>query len=48
MEDIYTIQGIVLASVTAVVCVAGFIAGTKKRLANEAEEARQITAGNGD
>lgn len=38
MEDIFTVQGIILASITAIVCAAGFVVGTRKRLAREAQE----------
>lgn len=34
MEEINLVQGIVFAAITAGVCVAGFVAGTRKRLAN--------------
>jgi hypothetical protein len=47
-EDIFSVQGLVLASITAVCCGSAFIAGTRKRKAEEAEKARQITAGNGE
>ena len=38
MEEINLMQGIVFAAITAGVCIAGFVAGTKKRLANESHE----------
>lgn len=41
MEDINILSGLILATITAIVCAAGFIAGTKKRLSNEAPERTQ-------
>lgn len=48
MEEINILNGLILASITAAVCAAGFIAGTKKRTANDAEKASQTDAGNGE
>ena len=38
MEEINLMQGIMFAAITAAVCVSGYIAGTKKRLANEGND----------
>lgn len=38
MEDINILNGLILASITAAVCAAGFFSGHKKRLIREARE----------
>lgn len=38
MEDINILNGLILASITAAVCAAGFFSGRKKRLAQEGQD----------
>lgn len=45
MEEINLVQGMVFAAITAAVCAAGFIAGTKKRMTGDNKTTRQLTAG---
>lgn len=45
MEDFNILNGLILAAITAAVCAAGFIAGTKKRVTGDPKSTRQLTAG---